>query len=73
MQVGAQAAVAAENLLVDDRSYGQAVETVREGLPQLDIVATLALIVKSCRRSAQTENSLENENRTPISELENRR
>lgn len=72
MQVGAQAAVAAENLLVDDRSYGQAVETVREGLPQLDIVATLALIVKSCRRKI-TENSLENENRTPISELENRR
>lgn len=50
MEVRAQAAVATENLLVDDSSDGQAVETVREGLPQLDIVATLALIVKSCRR-----------------------
>lgn len=41
--------MATENLLVNDCSYGQAVEAVREGLPQLDIVATLALIVKSWR------------------------
>jgi hypothetical protein len=36
-----------ENLLVDDRRNGQAVEAVREGLPKLDVIPSLALIVKA--------------------------
>lgn len=36
-----------ENLLVDDRSNGQAVEAISESLPQLDVVPSLALIVES--------------------------
>lgn len=36
-----------EDLLVDDSSNGQAVEAVGEGLPQLDVVSSLALIVKA--------------------------
>ncbi len=42
LQVGAQAAVATEDFLVDDRSHGQAVEAVGERLPQLDVVSALA-------------------------------
>jgi hypothetical protein len=34
------------HLLVDERGDGQAVEAVGEGLPQADVVAPLALIVK---------------------------
>jgi len=34
--------VAAEDLLVNDGGYGETVETVGEGFPQLDVVATLA-------------------------------
>ena len=47
VQVGAQAAVHREDLLVDDGRDGQAVEAVGEGLPQLDVVAALALIVEA--------------------------
>ena len=36
-----------EDLLVDDSSDGQAVETVRKCFPQLDVVPTLALIVEA--------------------------
>ena len=36
-----------ENLLVDDSGDGQAVEAVRECFPQLDVVATLALVVEA--------------------------
>ena len=36
----------AEDLLVDDRAHRQAVEAVREGLPELDVVASLALVVE---------------------------
>jgi hypothetical protein len=36
-----------EDLLVNDGGDGQAVEAVGEGLPQLDVVATLALIVEA--------------------------
>lgn len=36
-----------ENLLVDDGGDGQAIEAIREGLPQLDVVAALALIVEA--------------------------
>lgn len=36
-----------EDLLVDDGGDGQAVEAVGEGLPQLDVVSSLALIVET--------------------------
>jgi hypothetical protein len=36
-----------EDLLVDDSSDGKAVEAIGKSLPQLDVVATLALVVKS--------------------------
>lgn len=38
LEVRAQAAVAAEDLLVHDSRYGQAVEAVRKRLPQLNVV-----------------------------------
>ena len=41
LEVGAEAAVAAEDLLVHDGGDGQTVETVREGLPQLNVVSPL--------------------------------
>ena len=37
----------AENLLVDDGCDGEAVETVDEGLPELDVVSPFALVVES--------------------------
>lgn len=39
--------MAAEDFLVDDRSDWQAVETIREGLPELDVVPSLAFVVKA--------------------------
>jgi hypothetical protein len=36
-----------EDLLVDDGGNGQAVEAVGEGLPQLDVVAALALVIEA--------------------------
>lgn len=36
-----------EDLLVDDCSNGQAVEAVRESLPEFDVVPSLALIVEA--------------------------
>jgi hypothetical protein len=36
-----------EDLLIDDGRNGQAVEAVGEGLPQLDVVSTLALVVEA--------------------------
>jgi len=42
LQVGGKAAVHAEDLLIDDGSNGEAVEAVREGLPELDVVPPLA-------------------------------
>ena len=41
LEVGAEAAVAAEDLLVDDGGHRQAVEAVGERLPQLDVVPPL--------------------------------
>ena len=41
LEVGAEAAVAAEDLLVHNGGHGQTVETVGECLPQLDIVSPL--------------------------------
>ena len=40
LQVGAEAAVAAEDLLVHNSSNWEAVETVREGFPQLDVISS---------------------------------
>jgi hypothetical protein len=36
-----------ENLLIDDGSNRQAVEAVGEGLPQLDVVSSLALVIET--------------------------
>ena len=36
-----------EDLFVDDRGYRQAIEAIRKSLPELDVVATLALIVEA--------------------------
>lgn len=47
VQIGAQTAVHGEDLLVNDGGNGQAVEAVGECLPQLDVVATLALVVEA--------------------------
>ena len=37
----------AQDLLIDDGGNGQAVEAVSEGLPQLDVVSALALVVET--------------------------
>ena len=47
VEVGAQATVHGEDLLVNDGSNGQAVETIGKSLPQLDVVSSLALIVET--------------------------
>ena len=47
VQVGAQTSVHGEDLLINDCRDGQAVETIGKGLPQLDVVAALALIVET--------------------------
>jgi hypothetical protein len=39
--------VHAQNLFVDDGSNWEAVETISEGLPQLDVVPSLALVVET--------------------------
>ncbi len=39
--------MAAEDLLFDDGGDGQTVEAVGEGLPHLDVVASLAFVVES--------------------------
>lgn len=46
VEVRREPAVHAKNLLVDDRRDRQAVERVRERLPDLDVVAPLALVVE---------------------------
>lgn len=47
LQIGREAAVHAEDLLVDNSSHRQAVEVIGKGLPKLDVIPTLALIVKA--------------------------
>ena len=47
LQVGAEAAVAAEDLLVHNGGDGQAVEAVSERLPQLDVVTSLTFILSN--------------------------
>lgn len=36
-----------EDLLVDDCRNGQAVEAICKGLPQLDVISSLALVVET--------------------------
>lgn len=50
LQIGTEAAMAAEDLLVDDGGNRQTVEAVGERFPQLDVVASLALVVEACTR-----------------------
>jgi len=47
VQIGAQTSVHGENLLINDGGNGEAVEAVGEGLPQLDVVSSLALVVEA--------------------------
>lgn len=47
VEIRAQTTVHGEDLLVNDGSDRKAVEAVGESLPQLDVIATLALVVKS--------------------------
>ena len=47
VEVRAQATMHGEDLLVNDSRDRQAVEAVREGLPQLDVIPALALIVET--------------------------
>lgn len=47
VQIRTQATVHGEDLLINDGSDWQAVEAVRERLPQLDVVPTLALVVET--------------------------
>lgn len=47
VQIRTQTTVHGEDFLVNDGGNGQAVEAVGEGLPQLDVVAALALIVET--------------------------
>lgn len=46
VQVRAETTVHGEDLLVDDCCNGQAVEAVGERLPELDVISSLALIIK---------------------------
>lgn len=51
-----------EDLFVNDRSNGQAVEAIRKGLPKLDVVSSFALVVETidtidgCAFVVSTEN-----------------
>merc|ERR1719361_920152 len=47
LEVWAESAVTTEDLLVNDGGNGQAVETVCEGLPQLDVVPPFAFIIET--------------------------
>lgn len=46
-ELGTQPPVSAKDLFVNDGRAGQAVEAVREGLPQLDAEATFAFVVEA--------------------------
>jgi len=47
VEIGAQASVHGEDLLINDGGDRQAVEAVRKSLPKLDVIASLALIVET--------------------------
>ena len=55
LEVGAETAVAAENLLIHNGGDGQAVEAVRERLPKTDTEPFFALFVKSVDASHITK------------------
>jgi hypothetical protein len=56
MQIRTQSTMTTENLLINDRSYGQAVEAIRECFPQFYIVTAFAFVVKSWQRERSKEN-----------------
>jgi hypothetical protein len=47
LEVRRQTTVAAENLLVNEGGNWQAVEAIRKCLPKLDVVSTLAFVIKA--------------------------
>jgi hypothetical protein len=47
VEIGTQTTVHGEDLLVNDGCDGQAVEAISEGLPQLDVVPSLAFVVEA--------------------------
>lgn len=47
VEIGTQATVHGEDLLINDGRNGQTVEAVGESLPQLDVVSTLAFVVET--------------------------
>ena len=47
VQIGAETAVHGENLLVNNGGNRKAVEAVGKGLPEFNVVATLALVVEA--------------------------
>ena len=46
IEIRAQSTMHCEDLLINDCCNGQAVETIGEGLPQLDVVSPFAFVVK---------------------------
>ena len=57
VQCSSCTSMAAEDLLVDDSSDGEAVEAVGKDLPELDVEAPLALVVEaiySCAHPRET-------------------
>lgn len=47
VEIGTQTTVHGEDLLVDDGSNWQAVEAIGKGLPQLDVISSLAFVVET--------------------------
>lgn len=47
VEIGAEATVHGEDLFIDNRSNRKTVEAICEGLPQLDVVSSLALVVEA--------------------------
>lgn len=47
LQIGTQAAMTAENLLVNNCRNGQTIEAVRKGFPQFNVVPALAFVVEA--------------------------
>lgn len=47
VEIRAQTSMHGEDLLVNDGSNWQAIEAIGEGLPQLDVVSSLALVVEA--------------------------
>lgn len=47
VKIWAQTAMHGEDLLVNNSSNGQAVETISKGLPELDIIPALAFVVEA--------------------------